>query len=408
MDQNDRQVLRGLAERYAEIAADPRQKINLNRWKALHSLRPQKPMMSVSQIAWWEISGCDELRLRCSGDLARSLEGQMREAVFRWERFPFDMVVPEFLRIGKKIISTGFSLSTQIESEEGHEGAQTHIYRDQIPDEEALEKYRTPEIKYDREGTEKLLEQADGLVGDILPVKAAGVDIWAALWDRIVFLRGAETVLYDLADRPEFLHKVMARFTGIEQEILDQYERENLLASPGFCHYAESGCDELYKGGFDEEHVKAKNCWASGAAQIFSEVSPAMHDEFEINYMKPYYERFGLVNYGCCEPLHRKIDIIKKIKTVRCISVSPWADPHVAAGAMGRDYVMARKPNPAFLAGDAFDPGPVKAELTGTLRACAANGTPVEFILKDLTTIRGDADRLSRWNELAVSVIENF
>jgi hypothetical protein len=50
----------------------------------------------------------------------------------------------------------------------------------------------------------------------------------------------------------------------------------------------------------------------------------------------------------------------------------------------------------------------VKVELTDTLRACVRNGTPVEFILKDLTTVRGDADRLSRWNELAAGVIENF
>ncbi len=408
MIKNDRQILRELAKRYAEISRLPQQKENLNNWKALHSLKPVKPMMSVSQIAWGEINSCDELALKCTDGFCKGLEWQMREAIFRWNRFPFDMVVPECLKIDKKIISTGISLSSQIQSEEGHNAAQTHLYRDQIPNEEALEAYKTPDIRYDREGTEKLLEMANSLVGDIISVGAAGVGIWAALWDRIVFLRGAEPVLYDLADRPEFIHKIMQKFVKVEHEILDMYERENLLNSPGFCHYTESECDELYAAGFDENHIIAKNCWASGAAQIFSEVSPAMHDEFEIQYMKPYYERFGLVNYGCCEPLHRKIDIIRKIKTVRHISMSPWADVDIAAEAMESDYVMARKPNPAFLACDTLDIESIKNELTKTLRACIANNTPVEFILKDLTTIRGDAGRLTQWNELAKSVIENF
>lgn len=408
MINNDRQILRELAKQYAEISQLPQQKTNMNNWRALHSLKPVKPMMIVSQIVWGEINSCDELTMKCSDDLCRTLEWQMREAIFRWNRFPFDMVVPGYLKIDKRIISTGISLSTQIESETGYDSAQTHLYRDQIADEAALEAYKTPVIKYDRKSTEKQLETANALVGDIIPVKAEGVGIWAALWDRIVFLRGATPVLYDLADRPEFMHKIMERFVKVETDILDMYERENLLASPGFCHYAESDCDELYKDGFNENRITAKNCWASGAAQIFSEVSPAMQDEFEIQYMKPYYERFGLVNYGCCEPLHRKIDIIRQIKNVRHISMSPWADADIAAEAMGSDYVMARKPNPAFLACDTLDIDSIKNELTKTLRACAANNTPVEFILKDLTTIRSDAGRLTQWNDLAKSVIENF
>ncbi|MHB1152213.1 MAG: hypothetical protein ACYCWE_15900 [Eubacteriales bacterium] len=408
MINHDRQILRELAEQHAEISRLPQQKTNANNWRALHSLKPVKPMMMVSQIAWGEINACDELALKCVDGFCRGLEWQMREAIFKWNHFPFDMVVPGYLKIDKRINSTGISLSTQIESETGHNSAQTHLYRDQIADEAALEAYKTPVIRYDREATEKTLEKANSLVGDILPVKAEGVSVWAALWDRIVFLRGATPVLYDLADRPELIHKIMERFVKVENEILDQYEQENLLASPGFCHYAESDCDELYESGFDDNQIKAKNCWASGAAQIFSEVSPAMHDEFEIQYMKSYYERFGLVNYGCCEPLHRKIAIIRQIKNVRHISMSPWADADVAAEAMGSDYVMARKPNHAFLACDILDIDSIKNELTKTLRACTANNTPVEFILKDLTTIRGDADRLTQWNDLAKSVIENF
>ena len=37
-----------------------------------------------------------------------------------------------------------------------------------------------------------------------------------------------------------------------------------------------------------------------------------MHEEFALRYESRWLERFGLSNYGCCEPLDRKVDIIKK------------------------------------------------------------------------------------------------
>lgn len=133
-----------------------------------------------------------------------------------------------------------------------------------------------------------------------------------------------------------------------------------------------------------------------------------MHEEFEIAYQKPYIERFGLVNYGCCEPLHHKIDIIRKIKNVRIISISPWANVEIASESMGKDYVMARKSNPSYLAMDNFDTKMIEDETKATLNACRKNGTPCEFILKDLTTVRNDPSRLSAWYDIVKTTIENF
>jgi hypothetical protein len=42
-------------------------------------------------------------------------------------------------------------------------------------------------------------------------------------------------------------------------------------------------------------------------------VSPAMREEFDITYMKKAMAPFGLVYYGCCEPLHNMIDIVEQI-----------------------------------------------------------------------------------------------
>ena len=59
---------------------------------------------------------------------------------------------------------------------------------------------------------------------------------------------------------------------------------------------------------------------------MLGSVSPQMFEEYEVEYVKPLLEQFGLVYYGCCEPLPNRIDYIRKIKNVRKISMSPWAD----------------------------------------------------------------------------------
>ena len=93
---------------------------------------------------------------------------------------------------------------------------------------------------------------------------------------------------------------------------------------------------------------------------MFSEVSPEMHEEFDTTPMKPLLERYGLVYYGCCEPLHNKIDIVRKIRNVRKISISPWANKEMAAAKIHGDYVFSAKPNPAYVAMGSFDAALVK------------------------------------------------
>jgi hypothetical protein len=410
IDRQDRETFRELAKRYADVGALNVHRATVEDWKKLNGLKPARPMIMIDQIPWHEMNVNDELTLLCRDQFLRSLEWNMRAGLYQWKRFPCDLPVPPYLEVPKAYSDSGIGISTKRSVDDPlHVGAESHLFEDQIKDDADLEKLRCPVIRFDEKETASREAQIRELVGDILPLRLSGVGIWAAIWDRIVFWRGATPVLYDLADRPEFVHRMMRTLVDIEMKILDQYEEQNLLdAGQRLVHCAGTHSYELPGEDYDPRYVKARNCWAAGAAQIFSEVSPAMHDEFEIRYLKPYYERFGLVNYGCCDPLHNKIGIIRQIRTVRAISVSPWADVRVAAEAMGRDYVMARKPNPAFVAMDTFDAKIVAEETRQTLQACAATGTPCMFILKDITTVRNEPERLTRWYETVRSTIEGF
>lgn len=157
----------------------------------------------------------------------------------------------------------------------------------------------------------------------------------------------------------------------------------------------------------DYQHVSAKNVWGRGLAHILATVSPAMHEEFEIKYAKKALQPFGLVYYGCCEPLDTKIDIVKKIPNMRKISITPWADINRAAEAVGRDYVISAKPNPANLPYAASNPGMIRQEIRSLIKACEKNGTPCEILLKDISTSGNNLENLIVWNRIAMEEVLN-
>jgi hypothetical protein len=142
-----------------------------------------------------------------------------------------------------------------------------------------------------------------------------------------------------------------------------------------------------------------------GMAQIFASVSPAMHKEFDLDYAVRFYKRFGLVYYGCCEPLDTKLHLVKKIPNLRKISMSPWVDVERGAEQIGRDFVFSRKPSPAFLAGSSWHPDRVEEDLRDVVTRCAHHGCPLELILKDISTVGYQPQRLWEWEKIAMRVV---
>jgi hypothetical protein len=239
----------------------------------------------------------------------------------------------------------------------------------------------------------------------VLGVEMQGLSPTFNAWDWVVMWRNAEAVLMDLADRPDFMHRLFSRLTDAVLMLLDQAEERGLLAQRlSRIHCTGAYSDELPAPGFDPNKPRTKDLWTMGMAQIFSSVSPAMHKEFDLDYAVRFYKRFGLVYYGCCEPLHTKLDIVRKIPNLRKISMSPWVDVEKGAAGIGRDFVFSRKPSPAFLAEDSAQPDVITDDLRMTRDACARHGCPLEFILKDISTVRYQPQRLWQWEKIAMRV----
>ena len=170
-------------------------------------------------------------------------------------------------------------------------------------------------------------------------------------------------------------------------------------------HCTSAYTDELPAPGFDPHKPRAKDVWSFGLAQMLSTVSPQMFEEFEIDLCLPLFKRFGLLYYGCCDPLDGKIDQIRRIPNVRKISMSPWCNEESAASQMRGDYVFSRKPNPALLAWPEFSEKEIRDHVRSTVEICRQYGCPLELILKDISTLRYQPQRLWQWAAIAMETV---
>jgi len=214
----------------------------------------------------------------------------------------------------------------------------------------------------------------------------------------------------DLIERPELVHQAMDRLGSAYLCRLDQYEALNLLSLNNDNVRVGSGgygySDELPQPDSDPAHVRPVDLWGCATAQIFSAVSPEMHVEFALQYERRWLERFGLNYYGCCEPLHHKVDILKSVPNLRKISMSPWIDVDEAVENVGDQYVFSLKPSPAVFAEDDWNPERARRELRETLEK--ARGCVVEVIMKDISTVRYEPQRLWEWAGIAMEVTDEF
>ena len=413
----DKGILRELGKKYREIAELPVQKETITLWKAINSLKPVRPMVMIDQLPWHDLNAEGELTLKTSDPFCRNIETKLRRELYKWKHFRTDMVIEPVLRSSPVVEGWDFGIKVK-ETEKAvtdvNNDVVGHFYNDQIKEEEDIQKIKNPAIRLNKEKTEKDFETMQEIFTGVIEVKKEGIMYGFPVWDVIVMLRGAGELLLDMALRPEFMHKIISRFSEAYLAGLDQLETQGLLGygfrtihcSGAHTNELPSFLEKFIGTGFDPAKPRAKDTWTFGMAQIFSTASPAMHDEFEIEYAKKWYERFGLVYYGCCEPLDKKIGVIRKLPNVRKISISPWADVKNATEQIGKDYVISRKSSPAFFSRGNFELDAIIKDTKDVITDCKKNGTPVEFILKDLSTVNYEPKRLTEWADTVMKIVK--
>jgi hypothetical protein len=408
----DKRILRELALKKAEIASLGIHKKKISMWKSLNDLKDVRPMIWMCEFPWHELND-DELKNTTSTHFTKFLETRLRRTIYQWNHMPADMVVepvlPCYLVLNDSIFGLPESKKIVRSSPDGD--IISREFLPQIRDYDDISKIKDPVVSLDTISTNNMFQSMKDVFDGILEVKLKGIPgLDISLWDQLVQWTGVQNALMDLAVRPDFINSLLERMLEVMLKRIKLYEDNNFLSLNGCNYRVGSGglgyTDELPKKDYDGDHLRSDDLWVGGTAQIFSAVSPEMHDEFALKYEIPYMEKFGLVYYGCCEPLDKKIDILRKIRSLRKISMSPWADLKEGAEKIGRDYVFSCKPNPAIFASDNWDIDSIRNSFRNDLDKI--KGCRLEIIMKDISTIRSQPHRLEEWMKMATEEVEKI
>jgi hypothetical protein len=403
----DRETLRELARQVADIAGRPEQEQKAALWRRHNDLEPVRPLVLVfPEGSWRELLPDSELT--CTHPWARGLEGDFRRRLYYARYLPDDNPIEAVVACPIAIRYPPLGLEVRQTASELATGA-FHIEQTLVSEAD-IDRIVVAEPSVEWADTDQRFVFLQELLGDLLTVERRGrCSGGIAPVDAYSMLRGLDAFFLDLIDNPAFAHRTIERLTRREIVIMQALERQGALSLGNRNHYAGSGgngyTNQLPQPDFDGTHVRNRDLWGFATAQIFSEVSPAMHEEFALRHECHYLELFGLNCYGCCEPLHRKLDtILRLVPRLRRLSVSPWADVPTCAETLGQRCILSWKPNPAVLAGDSWHPERVRGELRQFCRA--TRGNVVEMIMKDTHTVRNDPRRMADWVRIAREVAE--
>lgn len=404
---SDRQILRGLAQRVAEIAARPIQEERRRLWRKHNSLQRVRPMILFFPEGSWRELLPDSV-FQCQNQDARQMEWDLRHRIYTHEHFDTDNVIEKEWIVPKAISDSGWGLQAEWTHSASATGARK--FRPVIRTPADLKKLRFPEVKHDEAETKKRLSDAQELFGDILDVRLRGIShISFHLMSQYTGWRGLEEVMLDMIEEPEWLRDALAFLTEGQERLVQQYVAQNLLSPNNDNTYHSSGgngfTEELPARGFDPQRVRLCDMWGAAEAQELAQVSPEMHEEFSLKYEKRLLTPFGLNGYGCCEDLSRKLDHVFQIPNLRRISISPFADVERSAEKLKGNYIFSWKPHPAHLVGD-YSPERLRQYIRHTVKVTKANGCVLEMILKDTHTCENHPERFDEWSRIARKAVE--
>ncbi|MFB3894950.1 MAG: hypothetical protein ACE14V_01465 [bacterium] len=409
ISQPDINILRDLARRLAEIGNRSEQKEKAAMWTRHNRLERVRPMVlfHMEEFCWQEV--LPEESLATTDTFSRDYEKQLRRRLYQAEYLKDDRVVEPIIEYPTVIHDTGFGVPIETVAPDQNTGA-VH-YQPVIQTEADIELIKTPEIKVDWDATERNYQQVRDIFGDILtPVSFGCSHPIASFIDWFSMMRGIEQVYIDIIERPQWVHEVMARMTTAWLNRLAQLENHHVLRLNNNSNEIGSGglgfIEELPQKDYNPERVRPIDMWGFATSQVFADVSPMMHEEFALQYERQYLSQFGLNCYGCCEPLHHKMQYVKKIPRLRRVSMSQWVDREKAAVELQNQYIYSFKPTGNHLSETVWDPDAVRVDLQDVLKK--TQGCIVELVNNSVSTCRHEPNRIWEWVDIAMDLAEQY
>ena len=401
MNQQDRDILRTLAEKIVEKASSPEMSARREAWYRMNALRSERPMVLVSpEGAWKEIQ--ELTPIQCSDPVAREFEWQFRQRLWLVS-FQDDMPVEADFSLGYEMEPDTWG----VKIEKRHSGMEGGAYKSIPPLTDLsrdLKKLHFRTLLWKNDVYEWKKELAETAFGDLLKiVPAPGYCFWTCgMTCNVIDLIGMEEMMIGMYDQPENIHALMRFLADDLEQYLNQLESAGLLWYNNGSNLVGSGhCGltrELPSAEQPLPKVTTAALWGLAESQETVGISPEMFAEFIWPYQKRLLQRFGLGYYGCCEPVNERLHSIREAGNLRAVSVSPWADVEQCANELQEKYVLCHKVNPSYICLN-FNEIEIRRELRRRLDVC--RGLNNVFVLKDTHTVHHEPDRFKRWVEIA-------
>ena len=412
---SERERLRALAAEYSEIAQSDAMKERKASWRAVRDLKPTRPMVLFETLTVAGFVRPDEFE--CENEYLRNVEHMFAEALKHYRTVGDDIVFENYFQLAWRTAKSDWGVQIV---EHHADDSMAYMSNFPIKEPEDLAKLKKRTFSVDRERTLGFKEVLEDIFGDILPIRVGNVDKFfpdmgfnpfcgnnAPLLTMDVFkMMGYEAMSFWSYDNEaafrqllDFLLDDNIRYIEwMEAEGLFVPNTDNQFAGPSGYGYVSSLPDA------DGKPAKASDCWTWCESQETNVFSPQMFSEIFLPYLAEYCNRFGLVSYGCCEPIDDRIEHIKKaVPKLRTVSVSGWNNIEKVAELLGGEYVFCRKPKPTYISGNTPDWDGAHEEVVRTWNA--AKNQPLEFVVRDVYDLGGEFDRIARWVDMAKKVI---
>jgi len=403
INQQDRAILRELANKQMELAHSERNLENQKEWKRHHRFEKGRPMIHLELGTFWQ--EVIPKRLHCESEFARKIEALLYEQFVNFELFDDDKVVSDYFPIGW---NTYFHLFDQeiktIRADDGHGSNLGHQFQHVIHD-MLLDKAEFKPSTYgvDRVATLQFQAAVEDIFGDILPTKMQMGCLYAVPTQKIVHMMGMENLLFSMMDYPDLFKEVMNKAADDYINYFKWLEKEGLLLSTtaneslgqgSFCYTQELPNKTV--GTLTTEEV-----WGFMDSQETVGISPEMYHEFTFPSYEKIAKTFGLLSYGCCEPVHLIWEkSVSRFNQLRKVSISPWCDEvYMGQQLQGKRVIYHRKPSPNILGVDReLNESLLREHIQTTLKA--AQGCQLEFTQRDVYTIHQDEQKAARYIQI--------
>jgi len=393
--------VRELAKEYAEYAASPLMDSRRKAWAEHNAFNFTRPLIYIRAIPFGEFF--DNNALVCSDNFLRGLEAGFLRAKYR-AKICDDYIEESYMTVRASVkIPAGGVWGVPAELAVRPAGGGAAAYAPSVNTESDIQKLQTAPHEIDEAATQasynRLADILDGILNVHLDRQGALCQMWVNdISTLLAKLRGLEQIMWDACDRPEWLHKLLAYMRDGILKNMDETE-----AAGDFSYVCHQNQAMPYMRGLAAPgggKAAQSQLWGYMAAQEFTTFGPDMFDEFMFAYQKPILERYAAVAYGCCEDLTHKIDVIKKLKNLRRIGVSPFADLKKCAEQIGGDYILSWRPDPSDMVSRGVDEDRVRKYIRGGINIMKQNKCVYDITLKDVETVAGDADAIINWTRI--------